>query len=148
MQKLTNKEEELMQFFWQYGAMFVKDVVLLYDEPKPHFNTVSTMVRTLETKGFLDHEAFGNTYRYRPIISQEEFSKGVLGNVVTRYFENSYKRAVSALIEEEKISVEELEELIRMVQNQYYQCLCGTLSYISVSRLYRWLCSTCFIRRR
>ena len=118
MQKLTNKEEELMQFFWQYGAMFVKDVVLLYDEPKPHFNTVSTMVRTLETKGFLDHEAFGNTYRYRPIISQEEFSKGVLGNGVTRYFEYSYKRAVSALIEEEKISVEELEELIRMVQNQ------------------------------
>ena len=118
MQKLTNKEEELMQFFWQYGAMFVKDVVLLYDEPKPHFNTVSTMVRTLETKGFLDHEAFGNTYRYRPIISQEEFSKGGLGNVVTRYFDNSYKRAVSALIEEEKISVEELEELIRMVQNQ------------------------------
>ena len=118
MQKLTNKEGELMQFFWQYGAMFVKDVVLLYNEPKPHFNTVSTMVRTLETKGFLDHEAFGNTYRYRPIISQEEFSKGVLGNVVTRYFENSYKRAVSALIEEEKISVEELEELIRMVQNQ------------------------------
>ena len=118
MQKLTNKEEELMQFFWQYGAMFVKDVVLLYDEPKPHFNTVSTMVRTLETKGFLDHEAFGNTYRYRPIISQEEFSKGVLGNVVTRYFENSYKRSVSAHIEEEKNSIDELEELIRMVQNQ------------------------------
>jgi predicted transcriptional regulator len=118
MQKLTNKEEELMQFFWQHGAMFVRDVVLLYDEPKPHFNTVSTMVRTLEVKGFLDHEAFGNTYRYRPIISQEEFSKGVLGSVVTRYFDNSYKRAVSALIEEEKISVSELEELIRMVQNQ------------------------------
>ena len=118
MQKLTNKEEVLMQFFWQHGAMFVRDVVLLYEEPKPHFNTVSTMVRTLETKGFLDHEAFGNTYRYRPIISQEEFSKGVLGNVVTSYFENSYKRAVSALIEEEKISVDELQELIRKVQNQ------------------------------
>ena len=118
MQKLTNKEEELMNYFWQYGAMFVRDVVLLYEEPKPHFNTVSTMVRTLETKGFLDHEAFGNTYRYRPVVSQEEFSKGVLGSVVTRYFDNSYKRAVSALIEEEKISVSELEELIRMVQNQ------------------------------
>lgn len=76
MQKLTNKEEELMQFFWQYGAMFVKDVVLLYDEPKPHFNTVSTMVRTLETKGFLDHEAFGNTYRYRPIISRRSSRRG------------------------------------------------------------------------
>lgn len=118
MQKLTNKEEELMLYFWERGAMFVKDVVALYDDPKPHFNTISTMVRTLEAKGFLDHEAFGNTYRYRPIISQEEFSKGVLGSVVTRYFENSYKSVVSALIDEEKISIEELEELIRKVNNQ------------------------------
>ncbi len=118
MQKLTNKEEELMLYFWERGAMFVKDIVALYDAPKPHFNTISTMVRTLEAKGFLDHEAFGNTYRYRPIISQEEFSKGVLGSVVTRYFENSYKSVVSALIDEEKISVEELEELIRKIQNQ------------------------------
>ena len=118
MQKLTNKEEELMLYFWERGAMFVKDIVALYDDPKPHFNTLSTIVRTLEAKGFRDHEAFGNTYRYRPIISQEEFSKGVLGSVVTRYFENSYKSVVSALIDEEKISVEELEELIRKIQNQ------------------------------
>ena len=118
MQKLTNKEEELMQMFWERGPMFVKDIVPLYDEPKPHFNTISTMVRTLEVKGFVDHEAFGNTYRYRPIISQEEFSKGVLGRVVNHYFENSYRQVVSALIEEEKISIEELEELIRMVQKQ------------------------------
>ena len=118
MQKLTNKEEELMQMFWAKGAMFVKDLVQMYDEPRPHFNTVSTMVRSLEAKGFLDHDAFGNTYRYRPIISQEQFSKGVLGNVVNRYFENSYRQVVSALIEEDKISVEELQELIRKVQNQ------------------------------
>ena len=118
MQKLTNKEEELMQMFWAKGAMFVKDLVQMYDEPRPHFNTVSTMVRALEAKGFLDHDAFGNTYRYRPIISQEQFSKGVLGNVVNRYFENSYRQVVSALIEEDKISVEELQELIRKVQNQ------------------------------
>ena len=118
MQKLTNREEELMQIFWERGAMFVKDIVALYDDPKPHFNTISTMVRTLETKGFLSHEAFGPTYRYYPIISQEEFSKGVLGNVVTRYFQNSYSQVVSALIEEEKISIDELEEVIRKVQNQ------------------------------
>lgn len=107
-----------MQIFWERGAMFVKDIVALYDDPKPHFNTISTMVRTLEVKGFVDHEVFGNTHRYFPIISQEQFSKGVLGNVVNRYFENSYKSVVSALIDEEKISVEELEELIRKVQNQ------------------------------
>ena len=118
MQKLTNKEEEQMQHFWQPGAMFVKDVLLLYDDPKPHFNTISTMVRTLETKGFIGHEVFGNTYRYFPAISQQQYSKGVLGNVVTRYFENSYKQVVSALIEEDKISVEELEELIRKINNQ------------------------------
>lgn len=118
MKKLTNREEELMQIFWERGAMFVKDIVALYDDPKPHFNTISTMVRTLEVKGFVNHEVFGNTHRYFPIISQEQFSKGVLGNVVNRYFENSYKSVVSALIDEEKISVEELEELIRKVQNQ------------------------------
>ena len=118
MYKLTKKEEELMQIFWERGPMFVKDIVPLYDEPKPHFNTISTMVRTLESKGFLDHEAFGNTYRYYPVILHEEFSKDVLGGVVTRYFENSYRQVVSALIEEEKISIEELEELIRKVQNQ------------------------------
>ena len=106
-----------MQLLWSQGAMFVKDIVALYDDPKPHFNTVSTMVRILETKGFVDHEVFGNTYRYYPIISQEEYSKSVLGNVVTRYFDNSYKSVVSALIEEEKISIDELEELIRKIQN-------------------------------
>ena len=106
-----------MQLLWSRGAMFVKDIVALYDDPKPHFNTVSTMVRILETKGFVDHEVFGNTYRYYPIISQEEYSKSVLGNVVTRYFDNSYKSVVSALIEEEKISIDELEELIRKIQN-------------------------------
>ena len=105
MQKLTKKEEELMQMFWERGPMFVKDIVRLYDEPKPHFNTISTMVRTLESKGCVEHEAFGNTYRYRPIISHEEFSKGVLGSVVTRYFENSYRQVVSALIELSRIFI-------------------------------------------
>lgn len=118
MQKLTNKEEEIMQILWSRGAMFVKEIVALYEDPKPHFNTVSTMIRMLEGKGFVGHEVFGNTHRYFPTISQEEYSKGVLGNVVTRYFENSYKSVVSALIEEEKISISELEELIRKVQNQ------------------------------
>lgn len=118
MQKLTNREEELMRIFWERGPMFVKDMLALFDDPKPHFNTISTMVRGLESKGFVDHESFGPTYRYFPVISEEEYSKGVLGNVVTRYFKNSYSQVVSALIEEEKISVDELEELIRKVQNQ------------------------------
>ena len=118
MQKLTNKEEELMNLFWERGPLFVREIVQTYDEPRPHFNTISTIVRMLEAKGFVGHESFGSTYRYFPIISQEQFSRGVLGNVVNRYFENSYQQVVSSLIEEEKISVEELQELIRKVQNQ------------------------------
>lgn len=118
MERLTKKEEELMQLFWQRGAMFVKDIVPLYDDPKPHFNTISTMARTLESKGFLGHEAFGNTHRYQPVVTQADYSKAILGNVVTRYFDNSYRHVISALVEEEKISVEELEELIRQINNQ------------------------------
>ena len=118
MQKLTNKEEELMNLFWERGPLFVREIVQTYDEPRPHFNTISTIVRMLEAKGFVGHESFGSTYRYFPIISQEQFSRGVLGSVVNRYFENSYQQVVSSLIEEEKISVGELQELIRKVQNQ------------------------------
>jgi len=117
MEKLTRKEEELMTLFWENGAMFVREAVELYPEPRPHFNTVSTMVRSLEAKGYLAHKAFGNTYQYYPAISAKEFSKGTLSSIVGKYFQNSYMNAVSALVKDEKITVEELEELIRQVQN-------------------------------
>lgn len=118
MKKLTRREEELMRCFWEQGPLFVRELVERSPEPKPHFNTLSTMVRTLETKGFLSHEAFGNTYRYFALVSEEEFSKRTLGNVIDRYFENSYLEAVSALVEEEKISLDELRELIARVEGQ------------------------------
>ena len=118
MYKLTKKEEELMQIFWERGPMFVKDIVPLYDEPKPHFNTISTMVRTLESKGYLSHEALGTTYRYFAAVSEEAFSRQTLGSVIDRYFERSYVGAVSALVEEEKISIEELRELIAKIEKQ------------------------------
>ncbi len=118
IEKLTRREEELMHSFWERGPLFVRQLVELAPEPKPHFNTLSTMVRTLETKGYLAHEAFGNTYRYYPIVSEEQFSRRTLGNVISRYFENSYMGAVSALVEEEKISVEELRELLDRIERQ------------------------------
>lgn len=107
-----------MQCFWERGPLFVRELVALSPDPKPHFNTLSTMVRTLEAKGYLSHEAFGNTYRYFPLVSEEEFSKRTLGNVIDKYFENSYLEAVSALVEEEKISLDELRALIARVENQ------------------------------
>ncbi|MDR1553390.1 MAG: BlaI/MecI/CopY family transcriptional regulator [Prevotellaceae bacterium] len=116
MRKLTTKEEEIMDFFWEKGPLFVKELLTFYDEPRPHFNTVSTIVRILENKGFLSHETFGNTYRYFPAVSEEEFHKETLSNVVSKYFNNSYFNIVSSLVEEEKISLDELKKLIENVQ--------------------------------
>jgi len=118
MQKLTTKEEELMCFFWEKGPLFVKDILDFYNEPKPHFNTLSTIVRGLEDKEFLSHKAYGNTYQYYAVISKEQYSQGTLKNVVNKYFGNSYLHAVSALVKSEKISVEELKKLISEVENR------------------------------
>ncbi len=118
MEKLTRREEELMHCFWERGPLFVKDLVAMAPEPKPHFNTLSTMVRALEVKGYVSHKSYGNTYQYYATVSEEEFSRRTLGNVISRYFENSYLGAVSALVEEEKISVDELRELIDRIEHQ------------------------------
>ncbi|MDE6569502.1 MAG: BlaI/MecI/CopY family transcriptional regulator [Alistipes sp.] len=117
-ERLTRREEELMQCFWAHGPLFVRELVEMAPEPKPHFNTLSTMVRTLETKGYLSHKSFGSTYQYYPVVSEAEFSRRTLGNVISRYFENSYMGAVSALVEEEKISVDDLRELLDRIENQ------------------------------
>lgn len=116
MKHLTNREEEIMDLFWQKDSVFVKDIIDELPEPKPHYNTISTIVRGLEEKGFVGHEQFGNTYRYFAIISREEFSKNTIKNLVSKYFDKSYSSVVSMFVEEEKISVEEIKALIRQVE--------------------------------
>ena len=116
MKGLTAKEEEIMGFFWEKGPLFVKEMLEFYDEPKPHFNTLSTIVRGLEEKGYLTHKAYGNTYQYYATVSREDFSKRTLKGVISKYFNNSYLKAVSSLVREEDISVDELKELIREVE--------------------------------
>ncbi len=116
MQKLTAKEEELINLFWTKGPLFVREILEFYEDPKPHFNTLSTIVRGLEEKGFLDHKSFGNTYQYFAVISQEEYKNGALNNVVSKYFKNSYLGVVSSFIEEEHISLDELRKLIEKVE--------------------------------
>ncbi|MDE6872469.1 MAG: BlaI/MecI/CopY family transcriptional regulator [Bacteroidales bacterium] len=116
MKKLTKKEEEIMNLFWDKGAMFVRELQALYEEPKPHFNTLSTMVRTLESNGFLTHTAFGNSYRYEPAVSRADYSKTTLSGIISNYFGNSYMSAVSTLVKEEKITIEELKELITQIE--------------------------------
>ena len=116
MKQLTAKEEEVMRYFWENDALFVKQLVEMYPEPKPHFNTLSTYVRALEEKGFLSHETFGTTYRYFAVITEEEYRNGTLRNVVRKYFDNSYLSVVSSLIKEENISVEEVRKLLDEVE--------------------------------
>ncbi len=116
MKKLTKKEEEIMNLFWDNGEMFVRQLQECYTEPRPHFNTLSTMVRTLEKNGFVGHEAFGNSYRYYAIISREDYNKGTLSGVIKNYFNNSYLSVVSSLVKEEKITVEQLKELIERIE--------------------------------
>lgn len=118
MEKLTPKEEELMRYFWAQGPLFVRELVALWPEPKPHFNTLSTMVRTLEAKGYVGHNVYGSTYQYYPLVSEEEFSRKTLRGVISKYFDNSYLGVVSSLVQEEKVSVEDLRELIRRIESQ------------------------------
>jgi len=116
MKHLTNREEEIMEIFWEKGSMFVKDVIELLADPKPHYNTISTVVRGLEEKGFVGHEQFGNTYRYFALISRKEFSNSSIKNLVSKYFNASYSSVVSMFVKEQKISKEEIQELIRQAE--------------------------------
>ena len=118
MQKLTTKEEEIMQVLWKLEKAFVKEIVAELPEPKPHYNTVSTVIRKMENKGFVKHEQFGNTHRYSPAISIEEYRKRFFSNAIEDYFENSYKNVVSFFAKEEKISAEDLREIIKLIESK------------------------------
>ncbi len=117
MKKLTNKEKEIMELYWQHGPMFVRELQEHYAEPRPHFNTLSTMVRLLEKNGFLGHKQFGNTYQYYALVSEKEYGRSSLAGVIHNYFDNSYLSAVSSFVKEEKISVDELKQLIEQIEN-------------------------------
>lgn len=119
MKLLTTKEEELMGFFWEKGPLFVKEILNFYDEPKPHFNTLSTIVRGLEEKGFLAHKVYGNTHQYYALVSENDFRKKTLKNVINKYFDNSYLTAVSSLVKEEEISLDDLKQLINEVEKAH-----------------------------
>ena len=119
MKMLTAKEEEIMGYFWEKGPLFVKQLLDFYDEPRPHFNTLSTIVRGLEEKGFLSHEVFGNTYQYYAAVTEADYSRSTLKNVIAKYFNNSYLGVISSLVKEEEISLDELKQLIRDVEKAH-----------------------------
>ena len=119
MKQLTSKEEEIMNHYWTYGDMQIRELQSHYDDPKPHVNTLSTMVKILEEKGFLCHRALSaRCFQYFARISREDYRGGSLANVVNKFFGHSYLNAVSALVKEEKLSIEELKQLIREVEEE------------------------------
>lgn len=118
MQKLTNKEEEIMQILWKLKKAFVKEIMVAIIDEQPHYNTLSTIVRNLEEKGFVSHNAFGNTHQYYPIVSIEDYRKRFINTAIDTYFNSSYKNMVSFFAKEEKISADELREILAMIESQ------------------------------
>lgn len=118
MQKLTNKEEEIMQILWKLEKAFVKEVMAEITEDQPHYNTLSTIIRNLEEKGFVGHNAFGNTHQYFPIVQMEDYRKRFMNTAIENYFDSSYKNLVSFFAEEEKISADELREILAIIENK------------------------------
>lgn len=117
MKTLTQKEEEIMNLFWEYGDMRIVELQSHYDDPKPHVNTLSTLVKILEEKDFLDHRALtARCFKYFAKITREDYRGGSLQNVVNKFFGKSYMNVVNTLVKDEKITVEELKELIKMVE--------------------------------
>jgi predicted transcriptional regulator len=118
MQKLTNKEEEIMQILWKLKKAFVKEVLAEITEDQPHYNTLSTIIRNLEEKGFVRHNAFGNTHQYYPIVQMEDYRKRFMNTAIENYFDSSYKNLVSFFAEEEKISADELREILEIIEKR------------------------------
>jgi predicted transcriptional regulator len=113
MKELTKAEEQIMQELWNLEKAFVKDIVDKLPEPKPAYNTVSTIIRILEKKGFVDHYAYGKTHQYFPVVSKTDYTKSYFKNFLNGYFSNSFQEMVSFFAKEDKMSLSQLEEIIK-----------------------------------
>lgn len=118
MKSLTHAEEQVMQILWEIKKGFVKDILELFPEPKPAYNTVSTIVRILEKKGFVSYTAYGKTHEYYPLISKDDYKRKYLQQFVKNYFGNSLQELVSFFSQDESISAEELEEITKIINQQ------------------------------
>ena len=118
IKELTKAEDQVMQILWTLGNAFVKDIIEQMPEPKPAYNTVSTIVRILETKGFVDHKAYGKTHEYYPIISKEKYTKFYLNNMIKGYFNGSFQNLVSFFAKENKMDVKSLEKLLEEIKKE------------------------------
>jgi BlaI family transcriptional regulator, penicillinase repressor len=115
MRDLTKAEEQIMQVLWNIQPAFVKDIITELPEPKPAYSTVSTIVRILESKGFIDHEAFGTTHRYFAVVSKEEYSHFSMKKIFENYFDGSLKKMVSSFSNREQIDLKEMNDILRAI---------------------------------
>lgn len=111
--ELTKAEEQIMQALWKLKKGMVNDIIDLLDEPKPAYTTVSTLIRIMETKGFVSHKAYGRTHEYFPLITKKKYSKGLTNKFLNGYFEGSMENMVSFFVKEKQLSVSELEQILR-----------------------------------
>ena len=118
MKELTKAEEQVMQVLWKIEKGFVNDVLAQFPEPKPAYNTISTIVRILEKKGFIDHKAYGKTHEYFPTISKKEYTRNYFKGFMKNYFSNSYEALASFLTSDKNISITELEEMKALMEEE------------------------------
>lgn len=116
MKELTKAEDQVMQILWQIEKGVVKDIIDRLPEPKPAYTTVSTIVRILESKGFVDHKAYGKTHEYFPVISKEKYTRFYLGNMVKGYFDGSFTNLVSFFAKENKLNVNDIDQLMKQLE--------------------------------
>lgn len=112
MKELTKAEEQIMQLLWEQEKAFVKDLVDQMPDPKPAYNTVSTIIRILEKKGFVGHNAYGKTHEYFPLVSKKDYTRGYMKSFISNYFSGSFQEMVSFFAKEDKMSVADLDELM------------------------------------
>ncbi len=117
MKELTKAEEQVMQILWEIGSGFVKDILEKMPDPKPAYNTVSTIVRILEKKGFVAYTAYGKTHEYYPLVQKEEYSRFQLKSIIGGYFGGSFERLVSFFAKEENLDLQDLEKLMQYVKD-------------------------------
>lgn len=118
IQTLTKAEEQVMQYVWKIEKGFLKDLLDLFPEPKPHTNTVSTILKVLKDKEFVDYRVHGRQHEYFPLVSKEQYSGKTMKSLVTNYFKGSYKSAVSFLVEKNEMTVEDLEMLLNELKEK------------------------------
>lgn len=106
-----------MTIFWQHGSLFIRDLISFLPDPKPHYNTVATLVKFLEEKGFVEREPMANSFRYKVKISERQYRGNTISDVVSRYYDNSYASLVSQFVEEDKMNLDDLKALIKAIEN-------------------------------